>query len=181
MASLAAISRFEAFRHRASWNEPMSRIEMPSGALRDSPSRSAAAPSRCAPAETIHPRNSHKYGPRDARLLLRAAGWIPVKDGSGEDDAFALILAEGRSPALRAPSAPQAAPRHCPTPAPRHMADRAAGALMLIALFQIVDMLLKVLSWIIIIQAIMSWLVAFQRGSTITATSSAACSTRSTG
>ena len=32
---------------------------------------------------------------------------------------------------------------------------------MLIALFGIVDMLLKVLTWIIIIQAILSWLVAF--------------------
>ena len=32
---------------------------------------------------------------------------------------------------------------------------------MLIALFQIVDMLLSVLTWIIIIQAILSWLVAF--------------------
>jgi YggT family protein len=32
---------------------------------------------------------------------------------------------------------------------------------MLIALFEILDMLLKVLSWIIIIQAILSWLVAF--------------------
>jgi YggT family protein len=32
---------------------------------------------------------------------------------------------------------------------------------MLNALFQIVDMLLSVLSWIIIIQAILSWLVAF--------------------
>ncbi len=32
---------------------------------------------------------------------------------------------------------------------------------MLIALFQIVDMLLKVLTWIIIIQAVLSWLVVF--------------------
>ena len=32
---------------------------------------------------------------------------------------------------------------------------------MLIALFQIVDMLLSVLSWIIIIQAILSWLIVF--------------------
>jgi len=32
---------------------------------------------------------------------------------------------------------------------------------MLIALFGIVDMLLRVLTWIIIIQAILSWLVAF--------------------
>jgi YggT family protein len=32
---------------------------------------------------------------------------------------------------------------------------------MLLALFQIVDVLLQVLMWIIIIQAILSWLVAF--------------------
>ena len=32
---------------------------------------------------------------------------------------------------------------------------------MLLSLFQIVDLLLKVLTWIIIIQAILSWLVAF--------------------
>jgi YggT family protein len=32
---------------------------------------------------------------------------------------------------------------------------------MLLALFQIVDVLLQVLTWIIIIQAILSWLVAF--------------------
>jgi YggT family protein len=32
---------------------------------------------------------------------------------------------------------------------------------MLIALFQILDLLLRVLTWIIIIQAILSWLVAF--------------------
>jgi YggT family protein len=32
---------------------------------------------------------------------------------------------------------------------------------MLLALFQIVDVLLQVLMWIIIVQAILSWLVAF--------------------
>jgi len=32
---------------------------------------------------------------------------------------------------------------------------------MLLSLFQIADLLLKVLTWIIIIQAILSWLVAF--------------------
>jgi len=32
---------------------------------------------------------------------------------------------------------------------------------MLLALFQIVDVLLQVLMWIIVIQAILSWLVAF--------------------
>src|SRR3546814_4997563 len=32
---------------------------------------------RMAKGETIHSENSHKYGPRDARLLLRAGGWTP--------------------------------------------------------------------------------------------------------
>ncbi len=41
-----------------------------------------------------HTENSHKYGPRDARLLLRAGGWMPVKEWTAPDDAFALILAE---------------------------------------------------------------------------------------
>ena len=44
--------------------------------------------------ETIHSENSHKYGPRDANLLLRAGGWTPVATWDDTDPAFALILAE---------------------------------------------------------------------------------------
>jgi uncharacterized SAM-dependent methyltransferase len=44
--------------------------------------------------ETIHSENSHKYGPRDANLLLRAGGWTPVRTWDDIDPAFALILAE---------------------------------------------------------------------------------------
>ena len=29
--------------------------------------------------ETIHTENSHKYTPEAARLLLRAAGWEPLR------------------------------------------------------------------------------------------------------
>ena len=29
--------------------------------------------------ETIHTENSHKYGPRDARILLRSGGWTPIR------------------------------------------------------------------------------------------------------
>ena len=32
---------------------------------------------------------------------------------------------------------------------------------MLLAIFQVIDLLLRVLTWIIIIQAVLSWLVAF--------------------
>jgi YggT family protein len=39
--------------------------------------------------------------------------------------------------------------------------DTRPESLMLLALFQILDVLLQVLMWIIIIQAILSWLVAF--------------------
>ena len=47
--------------------------------------------------ETIHTENSHKYGPRDARLLLRAGGWSPIAEWTDAQDSFALILAEARS------------------------------------------------------------------------------------
>jgi uncharacterized SAM-dependent methyltransferase len=48
--------------------------------------------------ETIHTENSHKYGPRDARLLLRAAGWSPVQEWTDAEERFALILAEAEAP-----------------------------------------------------------------------------------
>jgi uncharacterized SAM-dependent methyltransferase len=44
--------------------------------------------------ETIHTENSIKYGPRDARLLLRAGGWTPVQEWVDDDNLFAVILAE---------------------------------------------------------------------------------------
>ena len=52
--------------------------------------------------ETIHTENSHKYGPRDARLLLRAGGWTPLREWTDADGMFALILAEAQ-PAGTAP------------------------------------------------------------------------------
>src|SRR3546814_6302215 len=46
--------------------------------------------------ETIHTENSHKYGPRDARMLLLAGEWTPVAEWTDADDRFALLLAEAR-------------------------------------------------------------------------------------
>jgi L-histidine N-alpha-methyltransferase len=48
--------------------------------------------------ETIHTENSHKYGPRDSRLLLRAAGWGVVEQWTDPDGKFAMILAESEAP-----------------------------------------------------------------------------------
>ncbi|HEV2745889.1 MAG TPA: L-histidine N(alpha)-methyltransferase, partial [Allosphingosinicella sp.] len=46
----------------------------------------------------IHTENSHKYGLRDSRLLLRAAGWGLCREWTDPDDQFALILAEAEAP-----------------------------------------------------------------------------------
>ena len=88
----------EAFRHRAIWNDNMSRIEMHLEALRDVEFTVAGRPFDFRAGSTIHTENSHKYGLRDARLLLRAAGWGLAKEWTDPDDQFALILAEAEAP-----------------------------------------------------------------------------------
>jgi uncharacterized SAM-dependent methyltransferase len=48
--------------------------------------------------ETIHTENSHKYGEREARLLLLAAGWGVVRQWMDADDQFAILLAQAEAP-----------------------------------------------------------------------------------
>jgi dimethylhistidine N-methyltransferase len=88
----------DAFRHRAVWNDRMSRIEMHLEAQRDVAFTVAGQPFSFRAGETIHTENSHKYGFRDSRLLLRAAGWAVVREWTDEADQFALILAEAERP-----------------------------------------------------------------------------------
>jgi uncharacterized SAM-dependent methyltransferase len=83
----------EAFRHRAIWNERLSRIEMHLQAGRDVAFRVAGTHFSMSAGETIHSENSHKYGERDARLLLLAGGWTPVEEWTDEAARFALVLA----------------------------------------------------------------------------------------
>ena len=97
-AELGGDIALDAFRHRAVWNDPMSRIEMHLEAVRDVAFRVAGRRFSMRAGETIHTENSHKYGPRDARLLLRAAGWSPVAEWTDGEGAFALILAEAEAP-----------------------------------------------------------------------------------
>lgn len=92
----------EDFRHRAIWNDDRARIEMHLEAVRDVDFTVEGRPFSIAAGETIHTENSHKYGPRDARLLLRGGGWTPVAEWTDADDRFALILAEAQ-PERRAP------------------------------------------------------------------------------
>jgi L-histidine Nalpha-methyltransferase len=84
----------DAFRHRAIWRDSHARIEMHLEAVRDVRFHVAGQPFSFRLAETIHTENSHKYGPRDARLLLLAAGWGVVREWTDPDDQFAILLAQ---------------------------------------------------------------------------------------
>jgi L-histidine N-alpha-methyltransferase len=92
----------EAFRHRAIWNDPMSRIEMHLEAVRDVSFTVSGQPFSFVRGATIHTENSHKYGYRDSRLLLRAAGWGVIEEWVDEKEWFSLLLAEAE-PARFAP------------------------------------------------------------------------------
>jgi L-histidine N-alpha-methyltransferase len=88
----------EAFRHRAIWNDDKARIEMHLEAQRDLRFGVDGKAFEMKRGETIHTENSHKYGDRDSRLLLRAAGWGVVKQWTDPDDQFAIVLAEAEPP-----------------------------------------------------------------------------------
>lgn len=89
----------DKFRHRAVWNNPEARIEMHLVATQPMTVRVAGRAFAFTEGETIHTENSLKYGPGEARLLLRAGGWSPVAEWTDRDGAFAVILANAGSSA----------------------------------------------------------------------------------
>jgi dimethylhistidine N-methyltransferase len=98
---LAGTVPVDAFVHEARWNDDVARIEMHLRATRDVDFTIDGQPFAMTAGETIHTENSHKYGDRDARLLLRGGGWTPRQQWCG-DGSFCVILAE----ALAEPIAP---------------------------------------------------------------------------
>lgn len=80
----------DRFQHRAVWNDDEARIEMHLVATQPMAVRVAGRVFLFNEGETIHTENSLKYGPREARLLLRAGGWSPVAEWTDQDGAFAL-------------------------------------------------------------------------------------------
>lgn len=92
----------DEFRHRAIWNDERARIEMHLEAVRDAAFEVDGRGFTIAAGETIHTENSHKYGARDARVLLRSGGWTPIREWTDEEERFAVILAEAQ-PARPAP------------------------------------------------------------------------------
>ena len=87
----------DAFRHVARWNDDRARIEMHLEAVRDVDFTVEGQPFAMTAGETIHTENSHKYGARDARILLRAGGWTPVAEWTDPDSLFAVYLAEAQA------------------------------------------------------------------------------------
>jgi len=86
----------EMFRHRAVWNDGCARIEMHLEAAGDLTFHVDGRAFSIRAGETIHTENSHKYCPRDARILLRAGGWTPIAEWSDPDDLFAVYLTEAQ-------------------------------------------------------------------------------------
>ncbi|APZ99583.1 L-histidine N(alpha)-methyltransferase [Sphingopyxis sp. QXT-31] len=84
----------ENFEHKAVWDDVHARIEMHLVAACDMDFIVDGRAYHMAKGETIHSENSHKYGPRDANLLLRAGGWTPLATWDDADPKFALILAQ---------------------------------------------------------------------------------------
>ena len=86
----------DAFEHEARWVDMLGRIEMHLVARRDVEFRIEDRRFAFKAGETIHTENSHKYGPRGARLLLLAGGWTPLAEWTDPNQDFALILAEAQ-------------------------------------------------------------------------------------
>jgi L-histidine N-alpha-methyltransferase len=88
----------EAFRHVALWNDYEARIEMHLEAVRDIEFMVAGESFAITGGETIHTENCLKYGPREARTLLRAGGWSPIAEWTDPEGLFTLLLASSPSP-----------------------------------------------------------------------------------
>ena len=85
-----------AVRPRALLDDDSARVEMHLAAARDLEFTVDGRPFAMAAGDTIHTENSHKYGARDARILLRSGGWTPVREWTDTDGRFAVILAEAQ-------------------------------------------------------------------------------------
>ncbi|ASK88596.1 L-histidine N(alpha)-methyltransferase [Sphingorhabdus sp. SMR4y] len=84
----------EQFRHKAVWNDLYARIEIFLEAQTNVQFSINGHSYDMAGGQKIHIENSHKYGLRDARLMLRAGGWTPLHEWSDAQDHFTLMLVE---------------------------------------------------------------------------------------
>lgn len=87
----------DQFRHVAVWSDIYARIEIYLEAQSDMQISISGNVYELGNGQRIHVENSHKYGLRDARLMLRAGGWTPLHEWSDEQDYFTLMLVEAHS------------------------------------------------------------------------------------
>ena len=86
----------DAFVHKAVWNDDRARVEMHLEAVRDVAFTVDGRSFEMSASDTIHTENSHKYGARDARILLRSGGWTPVAEWTDPEGLFGVYLAEAQ-------------------------------------------------------------------------------------
>jgi len=86
----------DAFAHKAVWNDDRARVEMHLEAVRDVAFTVDGRSFEMSASDTIHTENSHKYGARDARILLRSGGWTPVAEWTDPEGLFGVYLAEAQ-------------------------------------------------------------------------------------
>src|SRR3546814_17307646 len=91
----------DGFRHEVRWHTDHNRIEMHLRAERNMRFHVAGEAFGIAEGETIHTENSHKYNVDEARLLLRAGGWTPLRAWSDEAGLFTLYLASRTKKSLQ--------------------------------------------------------------------------------
>jgi L-histidine Nalpha-methyltransferase len=82
-----------SLRHVARWNEDWRRIEMHLEAIEDLSFTVSDRVFTMRAGETIHTENSHKYTPDQARLLLQAGGWTPIRHWTDDAEDFLIIIA----------------------------------------------------------------------------------------
>lgn len=81
-----------AFAHNAPFNADLGRIEMHLRAVRETSFTVLGRTFTMAAGETIHTENSYKWTLDEARLMARAAGWVPVNAWTDDAARFAVHL-----------------------------------------------------------------------------------------
>lgn len=93
---LAGDVRLSAFRHRAVWNERLSRVEMHLESLERQVVRVAGHAFGFEEGETLHTESAYKWEPRAFDALAAIAGWAPETSWTDDRAWFAVRLYRAR-------------------------------------------------------------------------------------
>jgi dimethylhistidine N-methyltransferase len=89
---LGADFRLSAFRHRAIWNERLSRVEMHLVSLQDQRVHVGGVPIPFRAGESIHTESAYKWEPRAFDALAALAGWRLERSWADERAWFSVRL-----------------------------------------------------------------------------------------